>query len=76
MNDNPISRSPVRRSRDLVLVTNLEGIDHTKDLVELTTGRGGVGQGETDRLLGVDDVDGTDCEGDTGGRKGNEKNDA
>jgi hypothetical protein len=46
-----------------MLVTSLEGVHHTEDLGGVTTGRGRVGQDETDGLLGVDDKDGPDSKG-------------
>lgn len=43
----------VGRTGDAVLVAELERVDDADDLVELTTGRGGVGEGEADDTLGV-----------------------
>jgi hypothetical protein len=65
VHDDLLPRDPVRRGRDLVLVADLERVDDADDLVELAPGRGGVGQGETDLLLRVDDEDGADGEGNT-----------
>lgn len=56
---------PVGGGGDAVLVTELEGVNDTEDLVKVATGRGGVGEGEADGLLGVDDEDGADGEWDT-----------
>jgi len=65
VNDDTISRCPICGSSDLVLVTELKGVDHSQDFVELTTGRSGVGQSQTDLLCWVDNVDGSDSEWDT-----------
>ena len=65
VNDDTISRSPVCRGSDLVLVTELKGVDHSQDFVELTTGRSGVGQSQTDLLCWVDNVNGSDSEWNT-----------
>jgi len=65
MNDNTVSGSPVSGSSNLVGITSLKRIDNSEDFIELTTGRSRVGKGETDGLLGVDNVDGTDGEGNT-----------
>lgn len=69
MNDNTVSGSPVSGSSNLVGITSLKRIDNSEDFVELTTGRSRVGKGETNGLLGVDNVDGADSEGDTVRRK-------
>lgn len=47
-----------------MLVGGLEGVDDTEDLGGVTAGGGGVGQDETDLLVGVDDEDGADGESD------------
>ena len=65
MDDDAVSWRPVRGGRDLILVAELKRIDHAEDLVELTSGRGRVGQGETDRLFRIDHVHRADGEGDT-----------
>ena len=72
MNDNLVSRGPVSRSSNLVGITSLKRIDNSKDFIELTTGRSRVGESQTDSLLGVDDVNGTDSEGDTVSERENE----
>ena len=48
---------PVDRGGDLVLVTELEGIDHSDDFVERTTSLRRVGDGEADNFLGVNHED-------------------
>lgn len=57
VDDDLSSGGPVGGRRDLVGVSELERVDDTDDLVKLTSGRGGVGEHETDGLLGVDHVD-------------------
>lgn len=69
VNDDLLAVLPVGGGGDAVLVTELERINDTEDLVKVTAGRGGVGEGKTDGLLGVDDEDGADGEGDTLGVK-------
>lgn len=65
MDDDIVTVLPVGRGGDTVLVTELERVDDAEDLVKVATGGGGVGKGETDGLLGVDDEDGADGEWDT-----------
>lgn len=65
MNDDTISRGPVGRGSDLVLITELEGIDYSQNFVELTTGRRGIGEGQADLFGWVDNVDRSDSEWDT-----------
>lgn len=65
VDDNILTRNPVDRSSDAVLVTSLKGVDDTKDLSGVAAGGGGVGEDETDGFLGVDDEDGADGEGDS-----------
>lgn len=67
MNDDLSPRSPVGRGGDLVGITELEGVDNSEDLVELSSGGGGVSENQSNRLLGVDNVDGSNGEGDTFG---------
>ena len=57
-----LTRQPVDRSGDLVLVACLERIDDAEDLGGVATGAGGVGEDSADGLLGVDDEDGADGE--------------
>lgn len=59
VNDNIVTLIPVDRGGDLVLVTKLERIDHSDDLVKRTAGLGRVGDGEADDFLGVDYEDGS-----------------
>jgi hypothetical protein len=62
-NNNIVTREPVDRGGDTLLVGGLESLDNTENLGGVTAGGGRVGQGETDLLAGVDDEDGTDGEG-------------
>jgi hypothetical protein len=59
-----ITGDPVDRGGDLVLITSLEGVDDTENLGSVATSGGGVGQDQTDGLLGVNDEDGADGKGD------------
>lgn len=65
VDDNIITLLPVTGSGDAVLVTELERVDNAKDFVKVTTGGGRVGQNKTDGLLGVNDEDRADSEGNT-----------
>ena len=55
---------PVDWSRDLVLVTSLERIDHTEDFGGVATSASWVGEHEADCLLRVDHEHAADGEGD------------
>lgn len=57
MDDNIVALLPIDRGGDLVLVTELERIDHSDDLVKRTAGLGRVGDGEADDFLGVNHED-------------------
>lgn len=63
MDNDVVTGHPVYRCGDAVLVTGLERVDNTEDLGGVAAGRGGVGEDETDGLLGVDDEDGANGEG-------------
>lgn len=63
MNDDIITGGPVDRGCDLVLVAGLERVDNAEHLGTVAAGRGRVGQDGPDRLLGVDDEDRADSEG-------------
>jgi hypothetical protein len=65
VDDNIVTLLPVDRGGDAVLVTSLEGVDATKDLIGVTSSRGGVRKDQTNDLLGVDNEDGTDSESDS-----------
>jgi hypothetical protein len=65
VDDNIVTLLPVTGSGDTVLVTELKRVNDTKDLIKVTASGSGVAQDETDGLLGIDDEDGTDSEGDT-----------
>lgn len=62
--DNDIvTGDPVDGGGDLVLVTGLERVDDAEDLSGVAAGGGGVGEDGSDGLLGVDEEDGSDGEG-------------
>jgi hypothetical protein len=65
VDDNIVTLLPVTGSGDTMLVTELKRVDDTKDLIKVTASGSGVAQDETDGLLGIDDENGTDSEGDT-----------
>lgn len=60
VNDDIPTLLPVNGSGDAVLVTELQRVDHSEDLIEGSANLGGVGEGETDDLLGVDHEDSSD----------------
>jgi hypothetical protein len=62
-NDNIVTREPVDRGGDALLVGGLESLDNTEDLGGVTAGGGWVGKSETDLLGRVDDEDSTDRKG-------------
>ena len=64
MHDDVVSWDPVDGGGDAVLVAGLEGVDDAEDLGGVAAGRGRVREDEADRLLGVDDENGADGEGD------------
>lgn len=62
--DNDIvTRLPVNRGHNALLVTRLQRVDHTQDLSRVTAGRGRVHHGQTDLLARVNDEDRPDGEG-------------
>lgn len=63
--DDIVAREPVDGSGDTLLVRGLQGIHDTEHLGSVTAGRGRVGQGETDLLVGVNDEDRADGQGQT-----------
>lgn len=63
MDNDIVTRHPVDRGGDLVLVASLEGVDDAEDLGAVAASGGGVGEDGADGLLGVDDKDGADGEG-------------
>lgn len=64
--DNDIvTRDPVDGGGDAVLVASLEGVDNAEDLGGVAASRGRVREDGADGLLGVDEEDGADGEGDT-----------
>lgn len=64
VDDDVVTGNPVDRGGDLVLVAGLERVDDAEHLGGVAAGRGGVGEDGADGLLGVDDEDGADGEGD------------
>lgn len=64
MDDNIITGDPVDGGGDLVLVASLEGVDDAENLGGVAARGGGVGEDQTNRLLGVDDEYRADGEGD------------
>lgn len=64
MDNDIITGDPVDGGGDLVLVAGLEGVNDAEDLGGVAAGRGGVREDGADGLLGVDDEDGADGEGD------------
>lgn len=65
VHDDVVARHPVDGRRDAVLVARLERVDHAQHLGRVAARGRRVRQDEPDRLLGVDDEDGADREGDT-----------
>lgn len=63
MDNDILTGDPVDGGGDAVLVTGLQGIDDAEDLGGVAAGGGGVGEDGADRLLGVDEVDRSDGEG-------------
>jgi hypothetical protein len=63
VDDDVLTGNPVDRGGDAVLVTGLEGVDDTEDLGGVAAGGGRVREDGADGLLGVDDEDGSDGEG-------------
>lgn len=53
----PTSISPVHRGGDRVVGSQLEGVNHAENLIEVTAGRGGVQKGKLELLVGADDKD-------------------
>jgi hypothetical protein len=62
VDDHIITGDPVDGGGDTVLVASLEGVDHAEDFSGVAASRGGIGEDETDGLLGVNDEDGADGE--------------
>jgi hypothetical protein len=59
-----ITWDPVDRCGDAVLVAGLQAVEDAENLGGVAAGRSGVGEDEANSLLGVDDEDGADGEGD------------
>lgn len=60
VNDDISTFLPVDGSGDTVLVAELQRVDNSEDLIEGSANLGGVGEGKTDDLLGVDHKDSSD----------------
>lgn len=65
VDNDVLTGDPVNGGGDAVLVAGLEGVDDAEDLGGVAAGGGGVGEDGADGLLGVDEVDGSDSEGNT-----------
>ena len=63
VHDDIVTGNPVDGSGDAVLVAGLKGVDNTENLGGVAAGGGWVGEDGSDGLLGVDDEDGADGEG-------------
>lgn len=63
VDNDVVARHPVDRSGDLVLVARLQRVDNAQDLVGVAASGSRVRQDGADRLLGVNDKDGADSEG-------------
>ena len=64
VDDDVVAGDPVDGRGDLVLVAGDERVDDAQDLGRVAAGRRRVAEDGADRLLGVDDEDGADREGD------------
>lgn len=64
VDNHVVAGDPVDGGGDLVLVARLQRVNDTQDLGRVAARRGRVGQDGADGLLGVDDEDGADREGD------------
>jgi hypothetical protein len=58
-----ITRDPIDGGGDLVLIASLKGVDHSKHLGSVAASRGGIGQNQSNGLLGVDDEYGSNGQG-------------
>lgn len=63
VDNDVLTGDPVDGGGDAVLVAGLEGVDDAEDLGGVAAGGGGVGEDGADGLLGVNEVDGSDGEG-------------
>lgn len=61
--DDVVAGDPVDGGGDAVLVAGLEGVDDAEDLGGVAAGRGRVAEDGADLLVGVDEEDGADGEG-------------
>jgi hypothetical protein len=64
VDDHVVTGDPVDRGGDAVLVTGLQAVDDAQNFGGVAAGRGRVGEDGADGLLGVDDEDAADGEGD------------
>lgn len=62
VDNDVVTRHPVDRGGDSVLVTGLQGVQHSQDLGSVSTSRSGVSQDQSDLLGGVDDEHRSDGE--------------
>lgn len=63
VDNDVVTRHPVDRGGDLVLVASLQRVDDAQDLGAVAASRRGVREDGADGLLGVDEEDGADREG-------------
>jgi hypothetical protein len=62
VDNDVVTGNPIDWGGDPVLVASLQRVEHAENFGGVAAGRGGIGQDQADRLLGVDDEDGTDGE--------------
>ena len=63
VNDDVISRYPVYRRGDFVLVSELKRVDNTNNFIKVATSRSRVGNQKSDSFLRVDNEDCSDLYG-------------
>ena len=59
-----LTRNPVDRGGDAVLVASLERVDNAENLSRVAASAGGIGEREADGLLRIDDENTSNSEGD------------
>ena len=64
MDNDIVTWNPVNRCRDSVLVASLKRIDDAEHLGRIAARRSRIGHDQSDGLLGIDNEDGADGEGD------------
>ena len=63
MDNDIVTRTPVDRCSNTMLVGQLEGVHHSQKFRSVSTGRGWVGEDKTDSLFGVDNEYRADSKG-------------